>query len=201
MSNNTNNSMNTFLTKTYTEINDNIKFSEAKNAALVTLNSALISACSSKVFDADIAFLWRVLIALVTLSLIIPLSLSISSFIAATGSDKGISNRIVERYKKHNKICKCKNKYMFYSYISGHYSKKPIEYLQDINANVFYNANTVGVITEEYQLASQIVDLSDVAYRKFALFNIAVLIECAIFSIGGIIALGIAIWRIAIHYL
>lgn len=83
--------MKKFLEKAYIELDNNIKFSEAKNAALVTLNSALISACSSKVFDADIAFLWRVLIALVTLSLIIPLSLSIASFIAATGSDKDIT--------------------------------------------------------------------------------------------------------------
>ncbi len=33
-----------------------LSFPKAKNAALVTLNSALISACSSKVFDTDIAF-------------------------------------------------------------------------------------------------------------------------------------------------
>ncbi len=191
--------MNEFLTKTYSELNDNIKFSEAKNAALVTLNSALISACSSKVFDADIAFLWRVLIALVTLSLIIPLSLSISSFIAATGSDKGITNRIINCYKKHHMIDEEKNKYMFYSYISCNYSKNAIEYLQKINENVFNKTNNMDEKSKEYQLASQIMDLSDVAYRKFALFNIAVILECTIFSIGGISALGLVIWRIFVH--
>lgn len=199
MSNNTNNSMNDFLTKTYTEINDNIKFSEAKNAALVTLNSALISACSSKVFDADIAFLWRFLIALVTLSLIIPLSLSISSFIAATGSDKGITNWIVNRYKRKHTIEKSNNKYMFYSYISGNYSE-PLEYLKDIYTNVFNSNNNADKTSVDYQLSSQIIDLSNVAYRKFALFNIAVIIECTIFSFGGIGALGFAIWRIVEHY-
>lgn len=90
---------------------------------------------------------------------------------------------------------------MFYSYISCNYSKKPTEYLQSINANVFNNTDTIEVKTEEYQLASQIVDLSDVAYRKFALFNIAVIIEFTIFSIGGISALGFAIWRIVVHCL
>ncbi len=191
--------MTEFLTRTYAELNDNIKFSEAKNAALVTLNSALISACSSKVFDTDIAFLWRVLIALVTLSLIIPLSLSITSFIAATDSDKGITNKIVNCYKKHNEISKDNNKYMFYSYISVNYSKEPTEYLKDVNINVFNNANNVDEDKENYQLASQITDLSDVAYRKFILFNIAVQIECAIFSVGGISALGLVIWRIINH--
>ncbi len=190
--------MNEFLTKTYSEINDNIKFSEAKNAALVTLNSALISACSSKVFDANIAFLWRVLIALVTLSLIIPLSLSISSFIAATGSDKGITNKIVNYYKSKHIIEKKQNKYMFYSYISTNYSD-PREYLKDIYTNVFNNNSNADKKSVDYQLSSQIIDLSNVAYRKFALFNIAVLIECAIFSIGGISALCLVIWRIFVH--
>ena len=58
-----------FLEKVYNEINDNIKFSEAKNAALLTLNSALISASAGKVFDQNIAFYWRVLIALLLISL------------------------------------------------------------------------------------------------------------------------------------
>ena len=144
-------------------------------------------------------FLWRVLIALVTLSLIIPLSLSITSFIAATDSDKGITNKIVNCYKKHNEISKDNNKYMFYSYISVNYSKEPTEYLKDVNINVFNNANNVDEDKENYQLASQITDLSDVAYRKFILFNIAVQIECAIFSVGGISALGLVIWRIINH--
>lgn len=189
-----------FLEKVYTELNDNIKFSEAKNAALVTLNSALISACSSKVFDVNIAFLWRVLIALLMLSLIIPLSLSISSFIAATGSNKGLTNKIVNCYKKHYEINEDKNQYMFYSYISCNYSQKASKYLQKINENVFNGTNNIDENSEEYQLASQIVDLSDVAYRKFVLFNIAVKIECIAFFIGGISALGFTIWRIIVHY-
>lgn len=191
--------MKDFFTKTYAEINDNIKFSEAKNAALITLNSALISACSSKVFDADIAFLWRVLIALVTLSLIIPLSLSISSFIASTGSNKGITNIMVNCYKKRHNIAESENKYMFYAYVSCNYSKEAINYLQKIYTNVFKSNDNVEEKSDAYQLASQIVDLSDVAYRKFALFNIAVMIECTIFSVGGIIALGLVIWRIFAH--
>lgn len=88
---------------------------------------------------------------------------------------------------------------MFYSYISVNYSKEPTEYLKDVNINVFNNANNVDEDKENYQLASQITDLSDVAYRKFILFNIAVQIECAIFSVGGISALGLVIWRIINH--
>ncbi len=42
-----------FLEKAYSEVNDNIKFSEAKNAALIALNSALIAWGGSIIFDSD----------------------------------------------------------------------------------------------------------------------------------------------------
>lgn len=194
--------MNDFLNKTYTEINDNIKFSEAKNAALITLNSALISACSSKVFDTDIAFLWRVLIALITLLLIVPLSLSVFSFVAKTDSEDCMTRKINKRIKNHNKISSSPKKYMFYSFISGHYSENPDQYLKDINTDVFGNNNyRVKEETVEYHLARQIVNLSDVAYRKFALFNIAVKIECIIFSAGGVGALAIVICKLIKYFI
>ena len=177
-----------FLEKTYTEINENIRFSEAKNAALITLNSALIAAGASKIFDAKVLLYWRVAIAIGTLLLFIPLVLSLFSFRAATGSEKGVVKKIYSVLNKKNKIEQLTPKYMYFSYISKHFDNKPDAYLQAIDTKCRYNIL-------EQQMARQIVDLSGVAYRKFVLFNIAVKTECVVFSIGGLTALVIVLGK------
>lgn len=160
-----------FLEKVYTEINDNIKFSEAKNAALVTLNSALISAASTKAFDYKIAIQWRILIVFLIISLLIPLILALVSFKA----------------KMHHN-CFIKNddeqKFMFFSYIKKNFYKSENSYIAEINKN-FKDEFT------ENQLAKQIVDLSYVANKKFLLFNIALFIEILIFVLGAILTLSV----------
>lgn len=176
-----------FLKKTYSEVNDNIKFSEAKNAALITLNSALIATSMGKIFDSTIVIFWRYLLVGFILLLIIPLSLSLFSFRAITGSEKCITKKVYEVLDKHNHIKKLPEKYMYYSYIHKYYDKKPEQYLEDIAPKQEYNLFIK-------QLASQIVDLSGVAYRKFILFNLAIKIECSILSLAGILSLIIIIF-------
>lgn len=162
-----------FLEKTYSEINENIKFSEAKNAALITLNSALIAVAASKVFDYNISLVWRVLIIVLVICLIIPLIIAIYSFKA-----------------KMNHKNNDKNKFMYFSYIYNHYYKdSKNDYYQDIG-NEFKDEFV------EKQLSKQIVDLSSVAYRKFKLFNIAITIEIFIFIIGTFLSLVLAICKI-----
>ena len=171
-----------FLEKVYSEINDNIKFSEAKNAALITLNSALIAGSAEKVFDSSILFKWRALIAILVLLLLIPTILSLFSFRAKTGSENCIVNKIYYFLGKRNQIENSPEKIMYYAYITKYYKDKPEEYLKKVDKNSTSNEYF-------FQLSIQIVDLATVAYNKFLLFNLAVKLECILFSSGGIVAL------------
>ena len=179
------------LEKTYSELNNNIKFSEAKNAALITLNSALITAGASKVFDSEILINWRIGIAIGTLLLIIPMLLSLFSFRATTNSEKCIVKKIYDFLDSKNEIEKEPKKCMYYAYIAKHYKDNPAFYLED----VYHKENTEDYSFLENQMARQIVDLSGVAYHKFILFNIAVKIECVVFSLGGLVALASVICK------
>lgn len=186
------------LEKTYDELNDNIKFSEAKNAALITLNSALIAAGIGLVFESKVAFQWKTIVLLAILFLCIPLVISVYSFRAETGK---ISEEERESFnstdndtwlERHHIISSEPKKLMFYSYISKYYKNNPIKYLEEVsdsgNTNIYH-----------YQLASQIVDLANVAYRKFALFNLAIKIECTGIILGSIITLIIVLVKIILH--
>jgi len=174
-----------FLDKTYAEINDNIKFSEAKNAALITLNSALIALGSGTVFDSKILCWYRILIAVAVLFLIAPLLCSIFSFRATTGSEGKIVKHFYGFLNAKNRIPSTPKKYMYYAFIHKHFSNDPVKYLEETSPNE--NRTDEGSLS--YQMARQIVDLAGVAYRKFILFNIAIKIEIAIFSGCGIVAL------------
>lgn len=185
--------MNKFLEKAYSEVNDNIKFSEAKNAALITLNSALIAVAAEKIFDNNILFWWRVLIALIVIFLLVPTILSMFSFRATTGSEKLITKKIYDFLSNSNNIEDSPKKLMFYAYITKFYKDKPEEYLKDVFGN---NAD---LNTYNKQMASQIIDLSSVAYRKFLLFNFAIKFECFFFLTGGVVSLIIIIIKVILH--
>lgn len=211
-----------FLEKTYEEINENIKFSEAKNAALITLNSALISASATKVFDKDITFCWRALIAFITLSLLLPLLISIFSFRANTGFEKGLVAKIYSFISEKNITPSEPKKLMYFSYINSHYKDDKTDnkenktaaekYFEDIKLTFGSTIKSqcptcessqkdevIPFESPEGQLASQIVDLSSVAYRKFSLFNFAMLCQTIIFVLGGISAFLIVIIKVACH--
>lgn len=184
-----------FLEKTYNEINENIKFLEAKNAALITLNSALIALCGDVVFDSTILFFYRALIAFFLLLLVIPLGCSIFSFRAITGSERKFLTRIYTFLDSKNRIFSSTNRYMYFAFIHKNFSKNPVEYWE----NIAQNEKITGENMLSYQLANQIVDLSRVAYRKSVLFNIAIKIEFIIFGICDVGALIFLIVRCLEH--
>lgn len=164
-----------FLEKAYTELNDNIKFSEAKNAALITLNTALVGASCAIVFNSDISILWRIFIIFLAISLMIPLGISLYSFVA----------------KMHHKTDTDDNvKFMYFSSIyKMYYNKEDKSYYQDLKDEFDDDF-------AEKQLSKQIVDLSAVAYKKFKAFNIAVIIEISIFMICSVFAFIMAICKL-----
>ena len=179
------------LDKAYAEVNDNIKFSEAKNAALITLNSALISVCAEKVFNNDIAFLWRVLIAFVGIFLIIPLVVSIFSFRAITGSEKCVVKKVYRFIDNSNQIANNPVKMLYYAYIAKHFKDDPEKYLNSLQID---SKNPIFL-----QMATQVVNLAVVAYRKFILFNISIKIEFFILAFGGFGALASVIIKLFTH--
>lgn len=172
-----------FLEKTYSELNENIKFSEAKNAVLITLNTAVIGASSALVFNSDIAIIWRVLIVFFAIGLMVPLSISLYSFIA----------------KMHHKNDNAEDKkFMYFSSIYKTYYKQDEQNKNNKQNKSYYDALKENCKDDfvEKQLSKQIVDLSAVAYKKFKAFNIAVIIEICIFMICSIFAFIIAICKL-----
>lgn len=184
-----------FLEKVYAEISDNIKFLEAKNGALITFNSALIVLCGNIVFDSSIAFLYRVLVSFALLFLIIPISLSIFSFRATVGNEGRCLKFIYRFLDLKNDDFLSSDKYMYYAYIHRRFNNNPIEYLKSIsvlNESVLKKSLL-------YHIASQIVDLSKVAYYKAIIFNIAIKFEFIYFLCGFFIAIFILIVKCIFH--
>ena len=177
--------MKDFLEKAYAEISDNIKFSEAKNGALITLNSAIIALGSGFVFSEGVSLLYRWLFALFATVLIFPLLFSLFSFRATTGSERGLVKWVYSLLscEKAKFIPTSTPKLMYFGYIYANI-KSAEDYLREVDANNNCIPNSI-----EYQLASQIVDLSGVAYRKFVLFNIAIKSELFIFIGSFLISL------------
>ncbi len=151
---------------------------------MLLYNSALITWGGSIVFDSSILFAHRVLVSLFVLLLIVPLVFSIMSFRATTDASKGITKKFFVYLKSHNRISVAPAKNMFYAYIYKYYETAD-SYLEAVCC--------VDIKADEkpflLQISQQIVDLAGVAYRKSVLFNIAIRIECLIFSLGGIFAL------------
>ena len=173
-----------FLEKVYEEVNDNIKFLEAKNAALITLNSALIALGGNIVFDSGIFLAYRIIIAFFVLLLILPLICSIISFRATTNSEAGIIKKLFSLIDSQNNIPVTPAKYMYYAYIRKFYNT-PEAYLNDLHTTDIDDNEKPFLL----HISQQIIDLAGVAYRKSILFNVAVKIECIFFSLGSIFAL------------
>lgn len=154
-----------FLKSVVSEISEEIKFAEAKNATLITLNSALIVATSAKAVDTNLSIKWKILLIGLVVCLLVPLIITIFSFKAKT--KKGhITN----------------DNFMYFYDINKNFN---------INGTAYYNT-ILSIFTEDFyleQLSKQIVDLSFVAHRKFKCFNIAIFIEILVFAICAIFAL------------
>lgn len=183
------------LKKIYAEVNDNIKFAEAKNAALITLNSAIMSFCATIIFNKDTFFSYRIALSAFAIALFIPLIISLFSFRASTGTESCLEKKIYSAIDKQNKIDTSKSKPMYYAYIASKYSETngAVNFHLEICGNSCHDSHH-GILT------SQIIDLSKVALRKFILFNIAVKSECFIFGIGGLGLLSFMVYKI-INYI
>jgi len=190
-----------FLQKAYTEINSNISFGEAKNAALITLNSVLFVGLLTKAFNDKIVLTYGCLIAFISVALLIPMIISLLSFRAKLGDDKGIKKILVDKmakklYEKHKGSTA---NYLFYRWIYLEYVyekriNKTQTYINTIRNKFPNSTETVDeyVAFEEEQLALQIKDLSAVAFGKFALFNTAISVEIWIFVILAAIVVFVA---------
>lgn len=173
-----------FLGKVYSEIAENIKFSEAKNAVLITFNSTLIVLGGNIIFDSTILSRYRVFVSFFMLALGVPLGCAIFSFHAMTGSERKLVSKIYNFLDKQNRIPPEPKKYMYFAYIHKYFANDSSTYLQNILP-----------ISEQgqqnfllHQLVIQIIDLSRIAYQKFTIFNIAMKAEFAIFGCFGIVS-------------
>jgi len=171
--------MKKLLEKTYSEIGSNIAFAEAKNGALITLNTAIIALSSGLVFTGGISLHYRWLFAIFAVLMILPLTISLFSFSAALGDEWTIIKRINKAVEKNRSIndspLNYPPKYMSFEYIHFNLTT-PEKYLEAIGSNI----DSVLPNSLKYQLAIQIIALSRVAYRKFALFNLAIKLELII---------------------
>lgn len=173
-----------FLEKVYSEITENIKFSEAKNAALITFNSTLIGLGGNMIFDRTILSCYRVFISFFLLTLGVPLVCAIFSFRATTGSERKLACMIYDFLDKQNKISAEPKKYMYFAYIYKYFANDSSTYLQNILSLTDQDQQSPLL----QQIAIQIIDLSRIAYQKFTIFNFAMKIEFAIFGCFGIVS-------------
>lgn len=170
--------MEEYLQKVYSDISETLKFSEAKNAALITLNSAIIVCVGNPVFNNSIFFLYRILFLLATLLLMIPLSLALLSFRSITESECNPLKVLYSFIDTQNKTPLTPKKYMYFAYIHKYFAANPKKYLEELSGREDgFEENSF-----TYQIASQIVDLSKVIYRKLTLFDIAIKIELVIWG-------------------
>jgi len=179
-----------FLEKSYNEVQDNIKFSEAKNAALITLNSALITLGSGAMLNSEVSLFYRTVISIFVLLLVVPLICSIFSFRASTGSEGKMLECFYRFLDSKNQIPEAPKKYLYYAFIHKYFNDNPVKYLEEVSPGEYIDEKSLS-----YQMARQIVDFSEVAWRKFILFNIAIKIEITIFFGCSIVVLAILITK------
>lgn len=156
---------NDFLKYSYESINTDLKLSETKNTFLTTFNLAIMGTTMSFLFDSDksinntsrgwlIAFL---------ITIIVSTLVSIFSFIP-------LNTVICSLFKPKPET---ESKFMFYKDNFSRYKNSVDDFINDINT--YFNEQEI--TPAEKQLAIQIVDLSRIAYSKFMLFTIALIIE------------------------
>ena len=156
----------------------------------------MIALCGDIVFDGTVLFFYRALIAFLLLLLVISLVCSLFSFRAMIGSEGKLLNGIYSFLDSRNNISSQATKYMYYPFIHKSFSTNPAEYWKSIAPN----KKSADEKVLSSQVANQIVDLSGVAYRKSALFNIAIKLEFIIFGTCDIGAFIILIIKCFEHF-
>lgn len=184
-----------FLEKTYGEIADNIKFIEAKNTALITLNSALLVLLGDAIFDDGASGVYRIMLSLLMVVLCAAIGCAIFSFCAASGSKQRLVGRLYAWMDRKNSLASGRKKLMYYAYIHKFFPDDPEGYWRSVTRDLPQGEEAPDPLL--MQLAGQIVDLSGVAYRKAVLFNTALQIELGCFAVWGVACLAVLLGKAA----
>lgn len=150
------------LQKIEDKIGDWLKFAEAKNAALITFDSACIFVIGEYFLNLQSGFL-KTTLATILIIFIFSVILCLISLIASVGK----FNFLDSIFKK--RTCTENDNLLFYKDIAKYepteYYKKIQEILNESNGNI--NSKL------ELNISKQIVILSEIAYRKYVIFNVA----------------------------
>lgn len=152
------------LQKIFANVNDWLKFGEAKNAALLALTGAatlsVLNLDSSKVSCCLFWYLTRVTLPLLCLAIIVILSSFIAHtkpfFISKKSQEKSVSDNL-----------------LFYGDIAKYNAN---EYLQALYEKGSLGKQEIGGDKVELEYAEQVVYNSKIASTKYKLFNTAILI-------------------------
>lgn len=167
-----------FLEMVYSELNNNVKFAEAKNTAIITLNSALIALSAAAIFDKDISKSYVAVMSIVLFFLLFPVICSLISFRATTYEIRRPYDKLFELLDNKNKILQTPQRVTYYAYIKKFYKNDPGIYLAAVGEEP---------TRLNMYMARQILDLASICYRKFSLFNVAVFLELIVFYFARIL--------------
>lgn len=158
----------------YLSVHDMVRFSETKNALLIAFNSAVTVGMIKLIYD-----LKNEIIFVIYFSYVLAMSL-VSLFISFSAVIPQVKHK--ERDLKLNKS----DNLLFFGTIAH---LEPKEYLEKVKSK--YQLESIND-SYEYDLARQIVISSQIAARKYQLFNRATL-----WTLGGILTpLSIIIYKI-----
>lgn len=174
-----------FISDVLSEIRENIKFLEAKNAAIITLNSALIAWGGSIVFDSEIVRKYRILVSIFVVLLFLPLIVSLYSFMPFSIISGRKTRSFLCRLSKDSVPPADPHKTMYYAYICCNYGSDINKYYNDIMDTNDDSSPSV----REQQRILQVFDLAEVAYKKSLLFNASAKSESFIFVLGCIVTI------------
>lgn len=174
-----------FISDVLSEVRENIKFLEAKNAAIITLNSALIAWGGSIVFDSEIVRKYRILVSVFVVLLFLPLIVSLYSFMPFSSISGTRTRRFLCGLSKDSVPLAVPQKTMYYAYIYCHYGSDINKYYNDIKDT---NDDSSPAVREQQRI-QQVFDLAEVAYKKSLLFNASAKCESLIFVLGCIVTI------------
>lgn len=148
-----------------------LSFAEAKNAALITLNSVLLGFCIDKFFKN-----YNVIYAIFCMMYIISLLISLISFIPALNRREKLYNFITRGIGEKNIE---NDNFLYYRDIVKY---KEVEYYEFIQKYIFNceksEIDEFNSLNNRYEknLVKQIISISKVTYLKYILFKVALYI-------------------------
>ncbi|WP_283696696.1 hypothetical protein [Clostridium perfringens] len=165
-----NNLLENRLTSILHDVTDWLKFAEAKNLLIITFNSAWLAFYIKKIFDSSTTNknLYMVLSSICILALIT----SFISFIPKMFKSKFIDSFI----KRNVGEITCEDNLLFYKDISK-YSVE--EYFNAFNRDFFDGKLDNEELNYKYEktIIKQIIAISTIAYEKYYIFNISIVLS------------------------